>query len=485
MLAMARVATHRTMRPMFVTIVSAVAIALACAWLASRYMALSVDARYSLAWGAELARGRVPDLTAPQLTTPHPLPIAVAALLSPLGAPAAGNAYGLLMVLSFALLLYAVFRLGRTLGGLAAGVIGMLIVATRPRLGFFAAHGFVDVPFTALVLLASAFAAEAPRRNAPGVLALLALAGLLRPEAWGLALLYGAFAVLAARATESLRPLTLAALAVLAPLAWLNFDLALTGDALHSLNGTRSGAVALDRVTGEEQLRPALEAGIETLVGWPVALAGVVVAAWGLATGRGGARTAFAVAAALVAAGIAAFGVLAYADLPLNDRYVLVPALGLACLAGAGAAGFHPDRPAARRAGSRLGAQLAQLSPVPLAALAFALYGVTSTAEADYRETSHMLSLSRQKHEADLDLERLLARPDVLVALRRCSGVTASGTGRAAAAALLELDPARVPISRNPVPPAGAAAISTAGSVRLSTPGVTREGAWALVERCA
>jgi 4'-phosphopantetheinyl transferase EntD len=124
------------------------------------------------------------------------------------------------------------------------------------------------------------------------------------------------------------------------------------------------------------------------------------------------------------------------------------------------------------------------MTPVPLAALAFALYGVIGAADADYRETSRMLVLARQKHDSDADLERLLSRPDVLAALRRCTRVTASGTGRAASAALLELDPAQVPISRDPVPPAGIAAISTAGSVRLATPGVLRQGAWAFVDRC-
>ena len=48
-------------------------------------------------------------------------------------------------------------------------------------------------------------------------------------------------------------------------------------------------------------------------------------------------------------------------------------------------------------------------------------------------------------------------------------------------ATLLERDPASVPISRSPVPLRGLVAISTAPSVRMATPGVLRQGAWALV----
>ena len=466
---MARAAPLAAARPALLPVAAVVLAAGVSAWLASRYVALSVDANYSLAWGAELMRGRIPDLGAPELTTPHPLPILVAALLSPLGAPGASDAYGLLMVLSFGLLLYAAFRLSRALGGLAAALLAVLLVATRPRLDFFAAHGFVDVPFTALVLLAGAAAAEAPRRNARGALALLAVAGVLRPEAWALSLLYGAFALVSpgpAPSGERLRPLILAALAVAAPLAWLGFDFALTSDPAHSLAGTREGAVALARATGPEQLWPAFEVGIERLVGWPVAVAGIVVAAWGVTSGRGR-RSAFAVAAALVAAGVAAFAVLAYTALPLNDRYLLVPALGLACLAAAGAGGF------ARR------------SPVPIAALVLALGGTLPGAVDDLRETGSMLALSREKREADRDLQRLLARPEVLATIDRCPRVSASGSARAAAAALLKRDPADIPISRSPVPPAGALAIGTAPSVRRDVPGVTRQGAWALVDRCS
>ena len=52
----------------------------------------------------------------------------------------------------------------------------------------------IDVPFLALVLAAAAMEARRPRRGWP-VLAALAVAGLLRPEAWLLGLAYGGVAV--------------------------------------------------------------------------------------------------------------------------------------------------------------------------------------------------------------------------------------------------------------------------------------------------
>ena len=50
----------------------------------------------------------------------------------------------------------------------------------------YAARAYVDVPFLALVLWAAALEARAPRRGAAGH-GVLAVAGLLRPEAWVLA----------------------------------------------------------------------------------------------------------------------------------------------------------------------------------------------------------------------------------------------------------------------------------------------------------
>jgi hypothetical protein len=508
----------RAARPVAVPgalLVVAVAVSI---WAASVYVTLSPDARYSLAWGAELARGGTPELAAPRVPTGHPLPVAIGALLAPLGTEAAADGYSALAALSFGLLLYAAFRFARALAGgasgagrsggergpgwplggahgalvgTAAGVLAAVIVGTRPRIDFFAAHAFIDVPFAALVLLAAAFVAESPRANAARALALLAAAGLLRPEAWLLSLAYAAWLAWSGRrrvAPDGGRPGSAAsggpamigrrraaafAVALGAPAVWAVFDLAFAGDPLHSLTRTQDQAIVLGRVTGLDDLIPSLRSATDDLIGWPLVAAGALVAVWaagrplrGLTRPPAGAGAPFAVAVLLSLGGVAAFTVLAVADLPLNDRYLLVPALAVVGLAAA----------ALRRAALR--------SPLLVAALALTLAGAIATAADDRRQTEEMLDLAREKRAADEDLEQLLARPSVRREIGRCPLVHVSGSGRAAAAALLDRDPSEVPIARSPVPPSGGAAISASRSVPSGTARAIREGAWAFVSRC-
>jgi hypothetical protein len=169
--------------------------------------------------------------------------------------------------------------------------------------------------------------------------------------------------------------------------------------------------------------------------------------------------------AVLAAAGLLGFAALGPLDLPLNDRYVLVPALALLLL-GAGATG-HVRR-------SAVAAGAAALAIVPAAV---ALPG-------DLDETREMVRLAGQKSDGDRDLARLAELPSVRAEVARCSYVVASGSGRAAVAALLERDPADVPIARRPLPRPGTAAFSTADSLPPGTSRMTREGAWAFVSRC-
>ena len=74
-------------------------------------------------------------------------------------------------------------------------------------------------------------------------MALLAAAGLLRPEAWVLAGLYWLWC-LAGRGACARRGSALAALVALAPLGWALVDLAVTGDPLYSLHATSELAEA-------------------------------------------------------------------------------------------------------------------------------------------------------------------------------------------------------------------------------------------------
>jgi len=453
------------------------------AWLiaiAAPQVVLSTDARYSLAWGALLLDGRLPEFGVADVPTKHPLPIAIAALLSTLGPRAAADGYAVMAVVAFAALLLAVFRLARAAGGPGAGALAALLVATRPRIDFFAMHAFIDIPFAALVLLAAGSLAERSAGAWRGALVLLALAGMLRPEAWLLSgLVLGWLVVRQRRAT----PIAAVALAASAPALWLAIDLVATGDVLHSLVGTRASAALLERTTGLGELVPTLRDGFGTLIGLPLAAAGVVVAAWALRSPQrllGRERRAQLTAAALAFAATAGFAVLVAAGLPLNDRYLLVAAVALVALAGAGLGCLSGEGRATIRS-----SPVAAVGPVlVVAALATGIAGTLGEARHDVRETASMLALAREKVAADGDLERLLARTDVRRGISACPRLGASGSARAAVAALLDRDPSDVSISRSPLPAPGRAVISTSRSLSATDLPVVRSGEWAFVDGC-
>src|SRR5205085_10790849 len=85
--------------------------------------------------------------------------------------------------------------------------------------------------------------AKRARRGVPALL-LLALAGLMRPEAWVLA---GLYTLYLSRGATGRERLTYAGLTALAPVLWVLADWAVTGDPLHSLHGTADLAQTVDR----------------------------------------------------------------------------------------------------------------------------------------------------------------------------------------------------------------------------------------------
>ena len=143
------------------------------------------DAYYHLVWGRELLDGVRPSFEAYQAPTQHPLYLALCAALTPIGQDA-DRALVLLCVLSLVALAWAVFRVGDAVFGLWPGLAAAAFTASSFAFLLYAARAYVDVPFLALVLWAAALEARRPRRGR-SVMALLAVAGLLRPEAWVLA----------------------------------------------------------------------------------------------------------------------------------------------------------------------------------------------------------------------------------------------------------------------------------------------------------
>src|SRR5664280_607976 len=231
------------------------------------------DTLYALAWGGQLSRGQAPAYSVPVAPTPHPLLEALGAVLSPLGPRAAENVTVALGFLALSGCGWVIYRLGEEWFSRAAGALAALVFLTRVPVLSYGVRAYVDLPYLLLVLGAllveSRSRSRAQRPAGAPVLALLALAGLLRPEAWAFSGLYWLYALewtpallrgrgtRAAGALRSQRPtrtrreiaqLTLLAAAAL--LLWVLSDLAITGQPLWSLSNTRHTASTLGRVTG-------------------------------------------------------------------------------------------------------------------------------------------------------------------------------------------------------------------------------------------
>lgn len=296
------------------------------------------DSYYHLVWGRELLSGAAPTFEAYAAPTQHPLYVALGALLSVLG-EGADRALVLLCLLSHAALVFGAYRLGRAVFGPWPGVLAALFVGASASFLLYAARAYVDAPFLALVVWAAVLAAEG--RSATGPMALLVLAGLLRPEAWVLGGLYWLW--LGPR-----RPAPAAA-ALAAPLVWALVDLVATGDPLHSFNATTELADDLGREQGLRAVPGSFVSFIAATVRPPVALlalAGLALAVWRLGWARS------RVPLALLGAGVATFlgtGVLGLSILP---RYLTVPAVAMCVFAGYALAGFttlQPGDPLRRR----------------------------------------------------------------------------------------------------------------------------------------
>ena len=307
--------------------------ALAAAALAVVLYALAAEARlgydtaYQLVWGRELLDGDLPSYDLRLAPTPHPLQVLVAVPLALLG-QGADEAMRALSLLAFGFLAVGAFRVGELLFGPLVGLLAAAVVASRPHLIELAYLGDADIPAAALMTWAGV---AALRGGATRSLALLALAGLLRPEAWLLSL---AYALWLAR-ERRLRP-ALAALAVAGPVLWGLSDLAVTGDLLWSLHHTRTGTDLLGRETGAVEGIKGIPRHLNFLLGAPVLVAGAAGFVLGLLAAR--ARV-WGLAAVLVVLG-GGFLVLALAGLSLQPRYLAPLAVGVAICAAIGGLGW-------------------------------------------------------------------------------------------------------------------------------------------------
>jgi len=370
-------------------------------WLVYGSGYVDYDALYALVWGQILAGGQLPvDLTALHSPTSHPLDTLLAVVVSPLSRAAALDVFQAVSVLSFAGLGWAACRLGERLFAPATGVVLAVILLTRPVLVHQALTANVDVPFLALVLAAAAMEAQRPRRGWP-VLATLAVAGLLRPEAWLLALAYVVWLWPAATPGQRVRAL---AIALVAPVVWLLFDLWLAGDALHSLHGTSNAATRIGRPQGFGRAVRLTPSYLVNLLQVTIAVGGAAAAVLALWKRR---RQALLPVTLGVLGGLG-FLVLGVADLPLLARYLAVPGAMLALFFAAGTtAWWIPDvRAAYRRAAALL---------TVVFVILFVVAAITNLGRVRARVDD-----ASARHDLDADLPGLVDSPAGANALRAC-----------------------------------------------------------------
>ncbi len=282
------------------------------------------DLAYALSWGAQIASGHAPSYGVPLPPTPHPLTNLAGVLLSPFGAGATAGAT-LIGALAFGALGALAYAIGRELAGTLAGVAAAVLVVTRDSLLFWGSLDYLDIPYCALGLGAILAELRGGSRREGVVLALLAVAGLLRPEAW---LLSGAYLVWVCwRDGRRLPSAGLIALTAAAPVLWVASDLVTTGRPLYSFTLTRELTGTFKRVSGPGAIPIELPRTIGRLTRPGVVLGAVAGVVLALRSNRDGALRLLG----LTAAGLAATVLVVAAGTPLNARYLFLAPV-IACV---------------------------------------------------------------------------------------------------------------------------------------------------------
>jgi hypothetical protein len=300
------------------------------------------DSYYALIWGRDLLHLHMPVFQVYRAPTEHPLAIAFGVFAALFGQ--SGDRVMILgAIASFVALVAGVYRLGRLTFGPLVGAIAAALLCTRFDYGSYAAQGYLDFSYMALVVWAGALEAARPRRGVL-VFAMLTAAGLLRPDAWllsGVYLLWCAWPTVRAWSRAQQLPagswrrlLGYCALTVTAPLLWALVDLAVTGDPAYSLHSTAGLAEQLGRTQGLSNIPYATWEFMVRLDKLPLVLGGIVGAVLGLLLTPRRVR----VPLALLLSGLLTFTLLGAVGTSVIDRYLLTPAV-LVMLFGAVAIG--------------------------------------------------------------------------------------------------------------------------------------------------
>ncbi len=379
--------------------------ALLCAVALTGLLLYRTDAAYdtltSLIWSREIAHGHLPDYDFYRAPTPHPLLILIGLPLLVLGT-GASTATVVLSVAGLMALVAGTYRLGRLGAGMLGGLAAAAIVATRLDFWWLSSVAYLDIPYAAMIVWAAALEAERPRRGG-GVWVLLVLAGLLRPEAWLLIVLYAVWLGWRADARTRLR---YAAYAAIGPVIWCITDFIVTGNPVFSLFYTDSLAAELERGKPLWKLPFLMVYYSYVLLKAPVFL----LAACGVALAVVRRRRAFLMPAVLVLATWFSYLVIASGGLATVWRYLLLAAVGLAVFAAYALTGWTTLARANRW----------RMRWAATAGAAVAL-GIGWT--AIHVSPGWIDDELVERAAVRTDLEALFARPDVRAA-RRCGPVS-------------------------------------------------------------
>jgi hypothetical protein len=360
------------------------------------------DSYYDLVWGNAIAHGHLPDYNVLRSPTPHPLAEAFTAVLTVFGG-AADRIFVLVTIAAFIGLLICVFRLTQILFSTLIAAVGVLIVLTRTDLDFYAMRAVVDIPFLLFLFWAALLELEKPRRGLP-VLALLALAGLLRPEAWVFA---GCYWLWLAPKLSRKQLVLYAGVVGLAPVLWVASDWIVTGHPLHSLTSTRDVAGQF----GRQRSVPKAISLIPSYLGANEEIVNVGAGALGCLLGLYILRKRAALPAALMAIGVGLFLVIAAAGLSVIPRYLAVPSILLNVGVAVALLGW-----------TLVKERRARLVAIGIAVLALGLVAWRSVDwERDLRTLHAQTLFVKHQHR---DLKSVLQDPSVAPLLGRCGPIT-------------------------------------------------------------
>ena len=365
------------------------------------------DSFYALLWGRDLLHLQLPDFGVYRAPTEHPLALAFGMLCSLFGQTGAR-----LMVLgsiaSFVVLTAGLFRLTRLCFGPLVATLAALLMLTRLYDANLAAQGYLDLTYLALIVWATALEVERPRRGMP-VFVLLALAGLLRPDAWVLTGVYWLWCVWP-RTVSNRRRLGYAALVAAAPLVWVAIDTLVTGDPLYSLHSTAVLAAELERTKGFTSVLAATWRYLVRIDKLPIVLGGLAGAALGLWLTPRRARVPLAVLALLlliyVAEGASGASVI--------DRYMMGAAALLLPFCALAIGGWSLLRPGSllRRAWMAAGAALLVYGAVAAVSVTSLSNARTTLAYHDDFHEGLAVALHSPAVRAELARCPLLSLPD-------------------------------------------------------------------------